>query len=813
MPTVPPSGLDDLASRSDLAGLFADDLDIVMEILGHRLEQGDIQRILAKLQGDDRRLLTAKVADLLRKTSALLEISRRVADSLSLDVLLPRMVKLVSEFLAAERTTIFLYARETGELFSRVAQGDLKQEIRIPKDAGLAGHVFTTGESLRIADAYEDARFNREVDRKTGFRTRSVLCVPIRHRNLGVIGVIQVLNHEGGEFSIADVTLLETIAAQASTGFENARLHEAVERARAQETKLLDITTAISQELKLKPLLRKIMETVATLLEADRSTLFLYDSKTNELWSQVALGAAEIRFPAHMGIAGGVFTSGETVNIPDAYADHRFNPEVDRKTGYRTHNILCMPVRSKQGEVMGVIQALNKNGGPFLPVDEKRLEAFCAQAAIAIENAKLFEEVINIKNYNESILRSMSNGVLTLDAEDVVVTANEAARRILREADTGVCPVGARALDFFGSHNGWVADALARVRASGEADVAMDATLVLPHTATADSSGATASVNMTTTPLKDAKGSSLGCMMVMEDLTREKRLRGTMARYMAKEVADKLLEEGESALGGTIQMATVLFSDIRDFTTISERLGAQETVRMLNDYFSIMVDIILNNHGILDKYIGDAIMAVFGAPFPGPNDADNGVTAAIEMLRALAPFNEERLATGQEPVYIGVGLNTDEVLSGNIGSDRRMDYTVIGDGVNLASRLEGANKPYGTQILISEFTRRALQGEYLSREVDLVRVKGKTEPVAVFEVMDHLTDAIFPNLSEVVGHYAEGRAAYREWDWNRAMDRFGRALAASPGDSVSKLYVDRCRYFQEHPPDSGWDGVWEMKTK
>ena len=139
---------------------------------------------------------------------------------------------------------------------------------------------------------------------------------------------------------------------------------------------------------------------------------------------------------------------------------------------------------------------------------------------------------------------------------------------------------------------------------------------------------------------------------------------------------------------------------------------------MLNDYFSIMVDLISNNNGILNKYIGDAIMAVFGAPFPGPKDADNAVQTAVEMMRALRSFNEQRVHTGKLPVHIGIGVNTGEVVSGNIGSPKRMDYTVIGDGVNLAARLEGATKPYGTPILISESHQDHLQGTFMLREID-----------------------------------------------------------------------------------------------
>ena len=168
-------------------------------------------------------------------------------------------------------------------------------------------------------------------------------------------------------------------------------------------------------------------------MRADRSTLFLVDAKRRELWSKVAQGMerAEIRFPMHVGIAGHVATTGETLNIPDAYEEPRFNKDVDRLSGYRTHTILCMPLRNASGAVIGVMQCLNKQDGAFAAEDEALLGALCSQAAIALENARLFEEVVAIKNYNESILRSMATGVLTLDADGRVTTINPAALRIL----------------------------------------------------------------------------------------------------------------------------------------------------------------------------------------------------------------------------------------------------------------------------------------------------------------------------------------------------------------------------------------------
>ena len=196
----------------------------------------------------------------------------------------------------------------------------------------------------------------------------------------------------------------------------------------------------------------------------------------------------------------------------------------------------------------------------------------------------------------------------------------------------------------------------------------------------------------------------LGILLMIEDISSEKRMKSTMSRYMDPGIADQLLEEGSDIMGGLDTTATLLFSDLRSFTNITESLGAQGTVKLLNEYFEIMVGGITEQGGMLDKFIGDAIMAAFGLPISHDDDEDRGVKAGINMIERLWNWNDQREKEGKPPLDMGLGLNTDKIVAGNIGSQKRMDYTMDRDGVNLAARLESACKQYNARILISDFT-------------------------------------------------------------------------------------------------------------
>ncbi len=741
----------------------------------------------------------------LRHLELLLEVTRRMASYGTLDEVLQALVDMTTTELNAERGSLFLNDPDTNELYSRVAQGNIQRGIRILNTSGVVGHVYTTGETLIIHDAYADDRFNRSIDEQTGFTTHSILCVPIKTVKGEIIGVAQTLNKRTGKFTKQDLNILEAMTSQGTLALQSAQFIERMHAIRRKEMEFIDVVSEVTADINLGSLLQKVMGEATRLLNAERSTLFLNNEKTNELWSEVGQGleSVQIHLPNHLGIAGTVFSSGKAINIPYAYADLRFNPVFDKKTGYFTRSILCVPIINKHGKVIGVTQVLNKRGGPFTGEDESRLRAFTAQISIALENAKLFADVQNMKNYNEAMLESMSNAVITLDEAERIATCNAAGLRILRVNPSQI--LQKPAAEFFAGSNGWILEKLKRVAETQATELVMEAEMIVGEDKL--------SVNLTALPLLSMEKKRLGSMLMLEDISNEKRLRSTMSRYMDPGIADQMLASGAEMLGGKNVLATVLFSDIRSFTTITEQLGAQGTVALLNEYFTLMVDCIQREEGMLDKFIGDAIMAAFGIPIGHDDDADRAVRTAIAMLKELSAWNQGRINEGKMPVDIGIGLNTDNVVSGNIGSKKRMDYTIIGDGVNLAARLESACKQYGAHILISEFTNKLLRSTYYSRELDLVVVKGKTKPVAIYEILDYHTEESYPQMIDALRHFKSGLVKYRQQKWQDAKGEFGEVLALNDHDKAAKLYIERCDHFLASPPGDDWNGVWVMESK
>ncbi len=296
-----------------------------------------------------------------------------------------------------------------------------------------------------------------------------------------------------------------------------------------------------------------------------------------------------------------------------------------------------------------------------------------------------------------------------------------------------------------------------------------------------------------------------------EELER-KKIRGAFQYYLTASVINEMLKDpGKLKLGGDRKDLTVLFSDIRGFTTISEKMTSEELVMLLNEYLTAMTNQVFHYDGLLDKYMGDAIMAVFGAPIDQPDHARRACLTALAMMRELHRLQDKWAAEGRPVFDIGVGVNSGEMVVGNMGSAMRFDYTVMGDMVNLGARLEGANKEYGTNIIISEFTYKNVKDIMCCRELDSVRVKGKIMPVRIFELLGEKRDE--PDFKSLIEAFARGLTLYREGKWDDAISAFQNTLKIKHDDFVSTMYIKRCNNLKQHPPAQPWDGVFVMTNK
>ena len=298
---------------------------------------------------------------------------------------------------------------------------------------------------------------------------------------------------------------------------------------------------------------------------------------------------------------------------------------------------------------------------------------------------------------------------------------------------------------------------------------------------------------------------------VLIEEQEKRKVRGAFQQYVSPEVIRRLLADPERVKPRKSEI-TVLFSDVRGFTSISEALDAEELADLLNGYLTEMTRIIFRNQGTLDKYIGDAVMALWGAPFDEPDHATRSCEAALSMLTRLAELQKDWRAQGKPVMEIGIGINTGVASVGNMGSSLRYGYTAMGDSVNLASRLEGLNKEYNTRIIISESTYRELKSDRtLVRELDLIRVKGKQLPVTIYEVLD--AAALGDAGRELVESFARGLAEYRKRDWRGAAQAFEQVLDRWPDDGPARVYLARSEDYLAEGPDANWDGVYEMKHK
>ncbi len=306
---------------------------------------------------------------------------------------------------------------------------------------------------------------------------------------------------------------------------------------------------------------------------------------------------------------------------------------------------------------------------------------------------------------------------------------------------------------------------------------------------------------------------SIISIKLINEENQKKFIKGAFSRYIAPDVIDQILEHPESLkLGGENRPITIFFSDVAGFSTLSEKLTPPELVKLLNEYLSEMTDIIISHGGTIDKYEGDAIMAFYGAPHSYPDHEIRACMAAIDMKKKLREMQEHWRNIGQHELFVRMGMNTGDAVVGNMGSRMRMDYTAMGDSVNLASRLEGANKFYSTTAMISEFTYNAAKDHIESRKLDTIKVIGKTEPIIIYELLSRKGE-LPQKIYDMIDIYNQGIEFFASRQWKKAHKAFEDSLKIIPDDGPSLTYRKRCEDFMKKPPSQKWDGVFSLTSK
>ncbi|KAJ3327910.1 hypothetical protein HDU76_010904 [Blyttiomyces sp. JEL0837] len=811
------------------------DENIVQGLLQKYFDPRFLQQ-MEKMDKTTRAEIIKHLLTLFEKVDRLLTVNSLISLDVDLDEALDLIVAEAENMLQCELILMYLIDSDTGDLIAvdyqpwmDAKERELAKEVRFPLGTGIAGWVAKTGECLNIKDPMNNDRFDDEVDlRGADINPHSILCVPVRNKHGVIKGVIEAVNKvspTGAQmlFNHEDEYLLKTLGKQSGIIITNAQIYDQMKKTQKKVEVLLDTTRSLGSVLELDRLIEMIMDAAKELLDADRCTLFLVDSKGKQLRAHIQGRdkMQEIRIPITAGIAGFVFMSGESVNIPDAYSDSRFNPEVDRQTGYVTRNILCMPIKNISGESIGVTQMINRRQRAFDIDDEKILGSFSAQAAVAIEKSYLFKktedmlrETSQVKNYLFMILQSITNVVITLDSQGRLSHINHPAKL---EIEPLLDAMKSSSYEIWlGQENATlVADIQRAYQTPGGTIIAQDYELSLQ--------GKLRNVNYTivqmTSDIVNSKddnnpdaAATNGVVIVFEDISSEKRALMTLGRYMSPALAKQVMAEDGGQLGGKRKKVAILFSDIRSFTTLSESMEPHEVVELLNHHFSDAVNAILSEQGILDKYIGDAVMAVFGVPFVSAEDSIHACNAALRMKESLAIFNEHRLKNGMKQIKIGVGINTGMVLSGNIGSTKRMEFSCIGDAVNLASRIEGLTKHYHTVILITENTLYETGDAFITREVDQVVVTGKSTKVGIYELLGRKGEILPDDVASGVDMYKEALSKYRKQQFVEAAEIFEAAIDIAD-DGPSKTMLARCKAYMEKPPPKDWTGTYYSDSK
>ena len=562
-------------------------------------------------------------------------------------------------------------------------------------------------------------------------KEKAKIALPLFHKN-NFLGLLCVGSKFMGEkYSSVDIKILEITAGHLTKALYNYQLLNEVEKKKTEiNLKLLqletqfDISVAISSVLDVEELCEDVLWRSVGILNASKGVILLQSEGSPILNPLANFNWVEDIPMLSKKLA--IFKSIDENKIGEVFTENQKKP-IQKKLGEQ--NLIIAPISAKnktQGYMILCNKETRKGIEPFSATDLDLLTALCNQAAVAMENAKLFKEITKEKQFNESILGSIATGVITLDNLGEVDSINSAGLKILKTEKDNV--VGNHYMYLFEKD-----EELLELIANSEIENKVSSELGISlNTVSKDTV-----INASVSPRLDPEGNKQGSVIALEDISDVSKVKNTFKRYVSKQVVDELLgDDGKLNLGGEQREVTILFTDIRGFTSMSEKMKPERVVTTLNEYFSDMIDIVFKNNGTLDKIIGDELMVLYGAPISGDNDTVRAVETAVEMQHKIKELNIDRKKRKEPPILVGAGINKGLVVSGNIGSRDLMDYTVIGDTVNVASRLCAAAGP--GEIMVSSSVYGATKKEFSYDKLEPIKVKGKEKKVPVFLINDKM---------------------------------------------------------------------------
>lgn len=634
------------------------------------------------------------------------------------------ILRLTLGTIMASKGAIFLYNEMTDNLTSLSSKGaDVKNTFRPPKNLKVElqkhrkNHVLVDDKKKWISGHLEeyikDAKINT--------------ILPLFHKNqfLGLLCIGKKFMDQS--FTSADFKILEIISNHLTKALYNYQLIDEVKRKKTElnmkllelET-LFDISVAISSVLDVEELGNEVLWRSVGILNASKGIMFLINESSPILQLHVNFNW-DNDFPLiskDLAIFKKIneMRKGKILTKED---NNSIQIKLDEK------NLIIAPISTKSKSIGFMILANKETRSgtvPFNLLDLELLSSLSNQAAVAMENAKLFKDISKEKQFNESILGSIATGVITLDRLGEVDSINAAGLKILRMKKEDI--IGNHYLYLFEKDE----EILSLINSSeSEGKISSEINIVF-KTVSEETI-----INISVAPRVDPEKNIQGLVIAIEDISDVNKVKNTFKRYVSKQVVDEILDnDAKLNLGGEEREATILFTDIRGFTSMSEKMDPKTVVSTLNEYFSEMIDIVFKHNGTLDKIIGDELMIVYGAPLSSKDDTLRAVKTAIEMQLCIKEMNKKRKKKNEAEILVGAGINRGNVVSGNIGSRDMMDYTVIGDTVNLGSRLCSAASP--GEILVSKSVYNGLKNDFSFNKLDPIRVKGKAEKVNIYSI-------------------------------------------------------------------------------